>query len=759
MKFLFIIILTLFFILNLNAQTALDSAELFFNTKQYAKAVDMYNKTVSIQPTKQSFVNLAKSYTGLRMFDKALYAYSLALDYDTFTGMEKKLFLNILKNNGKYKEARAYIIANSYFNQFELRIIDSIEKWNKKFTEFELKNLSINSEKNDFSLQPLGNDKFIFTSDRITNENQKVSFEFNDEAYLDLYTLKKSDFNIDKSKVERFKKNSNYHDATSFYDSKNNKLYFTRNFYDEKKNKQSNVAISKLKIVILELDSNYKIKNEVDFIHNDPTFNISHPCLDKTGKRLFFVSDMPGGYGGTDIYYSDLDYSGNWSKPINIGQNINTLQNEMFPFIVNNEIYFSSEGHIGFGGLDIFKSYMVKKGENSVPINMGNIINSPFDDFSFYTFNDKIDSGFIASNRPGGKGLDDIYMFKKIKELNEIKTKECKEFIVSAKDVDSKEVIANCKIIMNNLTTGEKFEGMTDSYGKVNFCIINSNSYNIVAENGDFLSNSFDDVLPATGTYNVLLNKKILNKAIEIKNIYYEFNKSYIHPDAIPNLNKLSTLLNNNPDIKVELSSHTDSRGDDNYNMDLSQKRAESVVKYLIYQGIDPARMIAKGYGESSLVNNCTNGVPCPEIMHIRNRRTEFKIVDIENRVIKSKDDNNLANNISKKTIIVEPVIPTQTLEEKMSENLAEKYLNKSNIINTTFFSIQVGAFNKPGCAYDNLLEGVTINYILNNDKYLAIIGNFNSQYEAVEYHNAIKPHFPGSFIVKFVNGVREILK
>lgn len=766
MKNFLVLILVSFSILNVNAQTALDSADLFFNTKQYARAVEMYNKAASQNPTKSSLINLGKSYTELRMFDKALYAYSMALDIDSFNVAEKKLFLNMLKSNGKYKEARAYILANSNFNQFDLRTIDSIEQWTKSAFRYELKNLPINSNKNDFSLEPLGTDKFIFSSDRNSGEKTNATFEFNNEAYLDLYTVDKADLYKEGAKMTKFKKNSNYHDATTYYDAKNNKLYFTRNFYDEKKQKRTKeegVSLSRLKIVILDLDSNSKIKNEVDFIHNNPAYNVSHPYIDATGRRLYFVSDMPGGFGGTDIYYSDIDLVGNWGKPVNAGRNINTSSNEMFPFVTsNNDLYFSSEGHTGFGGLDIFQSKIIKKSENAFPVNLGNVINSPYDDFALYAFNDNLDSGFICSNRPNGRGLDDIYQFNKIKVVEEKKPIECKNFTVLAKDIENGQIIANCKVTLNNITTGEKVEGMTDSYGKATFCVSNSNTYSLLAENGDYLTNSFDDLLPAVGSYTALLNKKVLNKAIEIKNIYYEFNKAYIHPDAVPNLNKLATLLNKNPEIKVELSSHTDSRGDDNYNMNLSQQRAESVVKYLINQGIDPMRMIAKGYGESQLVNNCTNGVPCPETMHVNNRRTEFKIVDINNNVTTSKADKSLASAISKTPItITAPVVTSTPAAATSSINVAEKYTvtSTSNILNSTFFTIQVGAFSRPSSSLDEQNSDLKINYLPNNDKYVATIGSFMSQSEAMAYHETIRYRFPNSFIVKFVNGSRVLLK
>jgi outer membrane protein OmpA-like peptidoglycan-associated protein len=486
---------------------------------------------------------------------------------------------------------------------------------------------------------------------------------------------------------------------------------------DEPKIDANKVSFNELCYIVKE---NNKWSDIKIFPYNDYlSYSMMHPALSPDGKRLYFASDRKGSIGGFDIFYCERVQKDVWSTPVNAGSTINTEGFELFPYIdSDNTIYFSSDGHIGLGGLDIFYTSLNGDPDKAHPAlsHISDPINSSGDDFGIFMFSPVTKRekwGLLSSNRPGGKGFDDIYSFY----LNEstscpapitVVDKETQKPIVNARllfqqtpkdsvvekftddqgkvtlevkdcnsgsmiiskagytglkdsllikggdqavykyelaaikgysvegivtDKESKQPIDSVTVKIIDVATKNTQPLTTDKAGKYRYDLKDSTNYLVLAQKkGYFVKRnvSVNTIGRAPGTVfsvNFELEKIVFNKEIKIENIYYDLGKATLRQQSLPELDKVYDLLIDNPDLMVELSSHTDSRGKDKANLLLSQRRAASAVKYLVGKGIVSTRLIARGYGETKLINNCANGVPCSEAEHEMNRRTEFKVL------------------------------------------------------------------------------------------------------------------------------------
>ncbi|MCX6213642.1 OmpA family protein [Spirosoma sp.] len=374
------------------------------------------------------------------------------------------------------------------------------------------------------------------------------------------------------------------------------------------------------------------------------------PAFSADGKTLYFASNRAGGAGGIDLYRTSIDASGRFSRPVNMGRDINTPGDEMFPYVgANAKLYFASDGHPGLGKLDIFVA--TRSGGVTRVENMGQPINSPADDFGLiYTDPTK---GYMASNRGGGKGDDDIYFFQEGPATDSttiVQTppanapKVVRYFIAGTVSANETPIVPldSARVRILDDATGqpiaEATTGQPGTFGK--YPLQEGKDYTILAERRGYLTRREQFTMQGKSipavfltkaqtdtTFNValLLDRATLNKTFVLENIYYDLDKFNIRPDAAEELDKLVTILKDNPTLKIELSSHTDVRAPDAYNMRLSQNRAKSAVEYIVSKGIEADRMIAKGYGETQLiVKNAKT-----EEEHQRNRRTEFKILEL----------------------------------------------------------------------------------------------------------------------------------
>ncbi len=371
---------------------------------------------------------------------------------------------------------------------------------------------------------------------------------------------------------------------------------------------------------------------------NDPNAWDSTPTFSRDGKTLYFASNRPGGQGGIDIYSARVDGRGRWSNVRNMGSKINTPGHDMFPYVTDDgKLYFSSDGHPSMGALDIFVATR-KDGEVFIE-NLGPPVNSVADDFgiSFTTIKD----GYFTSNRSSGAGDDDIYAFVN----NDPDLKIVNYFLAGTtvtKDEESgqEKIVEGVKVKLRFPQGDDIANETTESEGEFGFKVNGGTNYELVAEKEGFFTERVDFstigktipqedlvamVTDTTFRTKIVLNKLVLDKPIVMENIYYEFDEDFITGAAAVELDKLVNILNDNPQIVIELSSHTDAQGDNDYNQGLSQRRAASAVRYLVESGIDAGRLTARGYGESQLIiKNAIN-----DDQHEINRRTEFKVTRI----------------------------------------------------------------------------------------------------------------------------------
>ncbi len=385
---------------------------------------------------------------------------------------------------------------------------------------------------------------------------------------------------------------------------------------------------------------------------NQPDSWESAPAFSPDGRHLYFASNRKGGYGGLDLYSAQMDSRGRFTRVRNLGPEINTSGNESFPHIAENgKMYFSSDGHPGYGMLDIFVVNRVN-GKTSID-NLGQPVNSTGDDFGIFLF--KIDRGFFTSNRDGGKGDDDIYTF--INEDPDLKVVNynLQGITYSMRPDSTRDVLPETKVTLLDSRGDIMQDFVTGSDGKFVFRVYENEKYTLIGEASGYLvkrgpyqtiGKSVDPAtlkeLVTTITLDTLLvlDRIEKNKVFALKNIYFGLDSANIRPQSARELDKLVEVLNDNPEIKIEMSSHTDSIGSVEYNINLSQRRAAATVNYLIKKGIAPERLVAKGYGESKPIARNTNpdGSDNPDGRQ-RNRRTEFKILEIGIRPVKEDDE------------------------------------------------------------------------------------------------------------------------
>jgi outer membrane protein OmpA-like peptidoglycan-associated protein len=375
-------------------------------------------------------------------------------------------------------------------------------------------------------------------------------------------------------------------------------------------------------------------------LNEEDTWWNSTPAFSVDGTELYFASNRPGGYGGIDLYKATKLANGDFGNAVNLGSTVNTAGNELFPRPAKDgKFFFASDGHPGFGKLDLFVAEKNSDGKQLVT-NLGKNFNSNRDDFGIF-FADYPKAGFISSNREGGKGDDDIYFFedktpkpKVVNVLLNVYTKEVK--------ADGKEsILPQARVLLYGEDKKSLGGDVANAQGRVRFTLSPESEYSIIASKNGYFSKSFayttkgktpdpatliQEVTNITLDTTIILDQLILEKAIVLENIYYDLAKSDIRADAALELDKLVKILKDNPAIRIELSSHTDSRSGDEFNLALSQVRAQSAVDYLVSQGIAADRLVAKGYGETQLrIQNAQT-----EEEHQGNRRTEFKVIEIK---------------------------------------------------------------------------------------------------------------------------------
>lgn len=731
---LFYFILIGFFYESVNSQSFSTKDSLHFKNREmkanrnfknmaYTDAIQAYEKLINKGYHTDSLNrNLALSYYKIDETKKSESLFRNLIDNGHYLTSDLYFYIQSLKYNQKYEEADVWMEKYAKENTSDSRV--PLQRGSapfvKKMIEKELYTIKLapfNSENSDFGAIEYDGD-ILFASSRSNQAIIRFEDGWKKTPYFSIYRVKSEDATVVNAKLFSRKYNTLYNDGPVCFNVQGDEMFVTRNNYRHYFPRKGKEGINNLKILYARKTvlGTWTSLKELPFDNND--YSSGHPSLSPDGKTLYFASNMPGGYGGTDIYYVTRTDSG-WSVPVNLGITINTEGDEMFPFIHSNGyFYFASNGRQGVGGLDLFISRKNKDGAYAVK-NMGYPINSSADDFGLFLRKDS-KTGLFASNREGGKGDDDIYSIivtdpisfgfnmdgtvvdsltgekllnvhvelltdQKVtlqssdtKNSNEfffpieanqkyILNTKCNGYLLKTTQINpqllasdgetihipvlltkveahgifgnvyikgTKEIVPSVKVRVYSSSKTIYSEITTQGAEDFRMKLEPNSDYQVVFSKPAFLTKrvyySTKDRKPGYVNINefveVAVQKLEVGAIIEIPNIYYDLAKWNIRTDAAIELEKVVQFLDDNPTIKVELGSHTDSRGSDVSNQTLSQKRAQSAVDFIVQKGININRITAKGYGESKLKNRCANGVNCTEEEHQQNRRTEIRI-------------------------------------------------------------------------------------------------------------------------------------
>lgn len=619
-----------------------DRAKLKYDSYDYAQAIPAYLKLVDVKNPKMADIEkLAYCYDQINDYEAAENWFSRLVTFPESKDENLLTYGSVLKSNLRYKEAKKVFESYAQKTGDHKKVLndimgcDSAQVWLSKPTAHMIRNeAAVNTANAEFSVFPMVGNAY-YTGEAETSESIKISgrtgnpylrifkAEMAENSTLSMPALDAASYNI-----------GTYHIGPVASNRAGDMLFVSRTYVGKKDSEIEKVGNRKFRTNNIELFIYTKKGDQWEMkpfpYNNVSKYSLGQACLSLDEKTLYFSSDMPGTMGGTDIWYSTLQSDGGWSKPENAGKDINTSGSEMFPEMgVDGQLYYSSNGLPGMGGLDIF----VAKGEQhswTTPINLHYPINSPGDDFAFIKMSlpsANLGTGYLSSNRKGGKGNDDIYSFgiqkpKIILALKGITFDKTTRATLPLTDVT---LMADARRVVGKQLTADS--------GKYFFELDQNMNYTLLGQKTKYYSDSASITtvgLIKSDTLEVNLYLQplfVVGTKIEIKNIHYDFDKDNIRPDAAKILDETVRIMRDNPTLEIEMGSHTDSRGVDIYNIDLSQRRAQSAVNYLVSRGIDRSRMKAKGYGETQLLNRCKNGVACSVAEHQANRRTEFKIV------------------------------------------------------------------------------------------------------------------------------------
>jgi outer membrane protein OmpA-like peptidoglycan-associated protein len=615
-------VVVLFVLLYSCASSHIHKGNRFYDAIAYSKAIPHFEKVYSKKPTKEIGAKLADSYYRTGNLEAAEEVYEKVISNDSRKDIQYFNYAKVLMANNKYDKAK--VVLEEYLSVHKgdavaKMLLRSCNTVNDRFIDtslYELTPIETEGFSNTFSVAEY-QDGIVFIADKEVFVGRKKN-PWTGNSYLDMYSMEKSeDGTWMNPMVLQGDINGPFHEGPASFSSDGQTVFFTRSNYFKRKMEINEERENNLKIFKATLVEG-KWKNLEELPFNSDDYSVGHPALTPCCHTLYFVSDMPGGYGGTDIYRTDL-VEGEWTKPENLGPDVNTPGNEMFPYYAEDgALYFSSDAHNSMGGLDVFITY--NNGDRWMkPENLNYPINSYKDDFGFI-IDEESNTGFVSSSR---SDEDKIYEFSRFKpKFNLFGFAHIKGTDTPVEGVTAE---------ITNIETGEIIKAVSDKNGKFKIKLDSDAEYGLMCTKIGCFSRS-DEISTKGLKYSqdfyadFEVEEIIINKPIVLENIYYDFDKWNIRPDAAVELDKLVKLLMDNPTIEIEMGSHTDVRGSDRYNQVLSGRRAYAAVRYLVSQGISADRLTWNGYGESVLVNECEDGTYCSEEKHQENRRTEFKV-------------------------------------------------------------------------------------------------------------------------------------
>lgn len=687
-KILLVCALFLVAVMGLKAQDkpksgAMQQAIEEFDKFHYADAAKMFEALIVREGgNTEAKEKLAMCYQKMNDSKNAEKWYGMVVN-ESADPMNKLYYAQALAENQRYPESREWyqkfseaMKSDKRGKEFATSYAD-VDKFFQDAERYTIELAPFNSKDADFS-PAYYRGGIVFCSNRPRDDGKnKLIHKWTGKRFLDLYVAPGG---AAKAKPFSESLNTKYHEGSSVFYNDGNSVIFTRNNFNAGKYGKSTEDINKLKLFFATKSSGDWV-NITDFPYNDDEYSVAHPALSADGQTLYFSSDMPGSVGGTDIWMCTATTGGSWSAPINLGKEVNTKGDEEFPYIdANSNLFFSSDGHPGLGGLDIFVA-RANKGKFSKPQNIGSPVNSNRDDFSLI-FDADNNEGYFSSNREGGVGDDDIYKFS-------VKTCEVQVMVV---DANTGKAIKNPKLIILDkenkaealfitetdstfllksfLRTGYDIKATKEKYtdGKSEI------TEQFLAKCKHFGGRLTDTVrirmfpsggLPPDPRISELLGRNPNSpkdpngipipldpngrplyptgrpmrpytfngsskvKVVEVVTVYYDLDKYNIRPDAAKDLERVLRVLYEYPNMVISMTSHTDARDSFEYNVKLAQRRANSAMNYLVSRGIDQNRLEITSFGEMRLTNNCPDGTDCSEPDHQLNRRTEIVILSI----------------------------------------------------------------------------------------------------------------------------------
>jgi len=631
--------LLLFFCVSSYAQenVHIKNGDFHYGHNFYKEAIDEYllaiKNTLPANDMSHVYSQLARTYHHLFDYANAETYYKRSIEFmqDSKVTRSNPLdylnYAHILRNNEKYEEAK-----DAYFEYAETTGKTSVADYYEIASDWAIDNKNKVGPYLVFETNlETGGRSFgaaIYKDGLIYSRSQTPDFSTHTTFYDISYAKQLNDSTFDKSVSFKGDLNRSFYEGAPSLTGDEKFMYYTGNAserleFKERLRKKKGYQISSKGVNILKI---FQVEHVGDLWINRRTlsfngneYSCTHPTVTPDGKTMFFVSNMPGGQGGYDVYMSTKADT-TWSAPVNMGPSVNSSSDEMTPFVQGNKLYFSSKGNMGFGGADIFIAIINGSSVESVR-NIGKPFNTSKDDFAFIKSRDgKTD--YLSSNRAGTHGYDHIYTFRKMIFPDSISGKAINKI--------SGQLLKDLKITVNP-TEGATLEMLPT--GAFNLTLTKGKRYAVkIAPEG------FDAVVikvPAADRANILEEFGKLELQPEAKKdvvitfdkIYFDYNKGTLRTESEESLKKILNYLTSNPTITVELSAHTDAQGSDKYNLTLSQERAESTVKWMVAKGIPTERMTAKGYGETKLLNECANGVECTDDQHQVNRRVELKVL------------------------------------------------------------------------------------------------------------------------------------
>lgn len=615
--------------LSLTAQNkATKKADKHFNRLEFINAAQDYLKIVENgKADTYVYGQLGECYYNIYNTVEAERWYAKALAGSQEPEMIFK-YSQMLKANGKYDASNEWMNKFASMRPGDERAMAFVKNPNylpkilKKGKKFNVQNMDINSASSDFG-GTLKDGKLYITSAR---NSARKTYGWNEEPFLDIYEyVASSDGSYAAEKLMDNTINTPYHEGLVSFSPDGNTMYFSRESYFD--NLFVKDSLSKNKQGVLNLYMTKKLSDGWSVVEplpfNSKRHSVKNPSVSSDGKTLYFASNMKKGYGNFDIYKAAINDDGSFGDAVNLGQKVNTEGQEMFPFISSNgTLYFSSDGHLGLGGMDVFFTKEID-GKMAPIRNIGVGVNSNGDDFAF-RIDEESEEGFVSSNRDGGQGSDDIYAIKKLQPICDV--------LITANVTDSKtgNPVDGALVSLQDDQGNSIATKTTNSDGVAEFIIECETDTQLEVTMEDYESTmvSVDGSSEEEVSVSIPLNpieEIIVMDQVELNPIYFDYDKSNITAKAAFELDKLIQIMTKYPDMIISANSHTDSRGSASYNQRLSERRALTTVQYVVSKGVDASRITGEGKGENELKVNC--GTSCTEEEHQMNRRSEFIIV------------------------------------------------------------------------------------------------------------------------------------